>query len=131
MTESFSAVRSITESKRIHEQKQAKAAELRDKFRHEKTERIKDLTKKVGLQAMITAIGLRYLVSMLNLCIAGCQVEEVRVLKDELQTRKREYLERKQHDAEEKRQQQLMMIVKKAHEEETKVTYTLHTVSTS
>ena len=35
------------ESKKRHEEKQAKAAELRERFRQEKAERIKDLTKKV------------------------------------------------------------------------------------
>jgi len=35
------------ESKRRHEERQAKAAELREKFRQEKAERVKDLTKKV------------------------------------------------------------------------------------
>lgn len=38
------------ESKKRHEEKQAKAAELRERFRQQQAERIKDLTNKVILQ---------------------------------------------------------------------------------
>lgn len=49
------------------------------------------------------------------------QVEEVRSVKEELQTQKRDYLSKKLQEAELKRQQQLKKVVKKAHEEGNKV----------
>ena len=82
------------ESKKRHEERQAKAAELRERFRQEKAEKVKDLTKKVV---------------------------EVRLFKDKMEEQKRDYLDRKLQEAEEKRKLQLKLKVKKAHEEETKV----------
>ncbi|XP_067932138.1 S phase cyclin A-associated protein in the endoplasmic reticulum-like [Watersipora subatra] len=85
--------RSVMESKKRHEERQAKAAELRERFRQEKAEKVKDLTKKVV---------------------------EVRLFKDKMEEQKRDYLDRKLQEAEEKRKLQLKLKVKKAHEEETK-----------
>ena len=41
--------RSPTESKKRHEEKQAKAQELRDKLMQEKSERLREIGKKVRL----------------------------------------------------------------------------------
>ncbi|KAK3096644.1 hypothetical protein FSP39_001987 [Pinctada imbricata] len=85
--------RSPTESKKRHEQKQAKARELREKLLQEKAERLKDLSKKV---------------------------EEVRSWKEELMQQRKGTIQRKLQRAEEKRQVQLKMKAQKAHEEEAK-----------
>ncbi|KAH9488551.1 hypothetical protein Btru_061807, partial [Bulinus truncatus] len=85
--------RSPTESRRRHEEKQAKAQELRGKLMHEKAERLRDLSKKV---------------------------EEVRAYKEELMRQSKTLLEHKLQRAEEKRQLQLKLKARKAHEEEAK-----------
>ena len=48
-------------------------------------------------------------------------MEEVRALKEELLSERKETIERKMQKAEEKRQMQIKQIVRKAHEEEAKV----------
>ncbi|XP_059161498.1 S phase cyclin A-associated protein in the endoplasmic reticulum-like isoform X2 [Physella acuta] len=85
--------RSPTESRRRHEEKQAKAQELRGKLMQEKAERLRDLSKKV---------------------------EEVRAYKEELMRQSKTLLEHKLQRAEEKRQLQLKLKARKAHEEEAK-----------
>ncbi|BFZ01533.1 hypothetical protein BsWGS_04572 [Bradybaena similaris] len=85
--------RSPTESRRRHEEKQAKAQELREKLMQEKAERLRDLSKKV---------------------------EEVRAYKEELMRQSKTLLEHKLQRAEEKRQLQLKLKAQKAHEEEAK-----------
>ncbi|XP_023932135.1 S phase cyclin A-associated protein in the endoplasmic reticulum-like isoform X1 [Lingula anatina] len=85
--------RSAVESKKRHDEKQAKAQELREKLLQEKAERLKELSNKV---------------------------EEVRAWKNELLLQKKETMKDKLRRAEEKRQRQLRMKVRKAHEEETK-----------
>ncbi|XP_041368971.1 S phase cyclin A-associated protein in the endoplasmic reticulum-like [Gigantopelta aegis] len=85
--------RSPTESRRRHEEKQAKAQELRKKFLQDKADRLKELSKKV---------------------------EEVQQWKEELMRQRWATIERKLHRAEEKRQSQLKIKSKKAHEEEAK-----------
>ncbi|KAL5005177.1 hypothetical protein ScPMuIL_018633 [Solemya velum] len=85
--------RSPTLSKRRHEEKQAKAQELREKLMQEKAERLRDLSKKV---------------------------EEVRSWKEELLRQRKETIEKKMQMAEEKRQVQLRMKAQKAHDEEAK-----------
>lgn len=60
-----------------------------------------------------------------NLCVLRIfKVEEIRLVKEDLMKRKKNYLSRKLQEAEEKRQQQLRKVVKKAHEEENKVMMT-------
>lgn len=86
--------RSLSESIRRHEEKQAKAQEQRERLLEEKAQRLRDLSKKV---------------------------EEVRLWKDELLMRRRTVMERKLQRAEEKRRHQLQLIVRKAHDEEEKV----------
>lgn len=85
--------RSPTESKKRHEEKQAKAQELRDKLMQEKSERLR---------------------------ILGSKVEEVRAWKEELMRQKKEMIERKMQQAEEKRQTMLKSKAQKAHDEEAK-----------
>ncbi|KAL4227984.1 hypothetical protein ACF0H5_013422 [Mactra antiquata] len=85
--------RSPTESKKRHEEKQAKAQELRDKLMQEKSERLRILSQKV---------------------------EEVRALKEELMRQKKETIEKKMQQAEEKRQTMLKSKAQKAHDEEAK-----------
>ncbi|XP_064608297.1 S phase cyclin A-associated protein in the endoplasmic reticulum-like isoform X2 [Liolophura sinensis] len=85
--------RSLTESRKRHEAKQAKAQELREKLLTEKAERLRDLSKKV---------------------------EEVRAWKDELLRQRKQTIEMKMLRAEEKRQSQLKLKAQKAHEEEAK-----------
>ncbi|XP_060557180.1 S phase cyclin A-associated protein in the endoplasmic reticulum-like isoform X3 [Ruditapes philippinarum] len=85
--------RSPTESKKRHEEKQAKAQELRDKLMQEKSERLR---------------------------ILGLKVEEVRAWKEELMRQKKEMIERKMQQAEEKRQTMLKSKAQKAHDEEAK-----------
>ncbi|XP_012935798.1 S phase cyclin A-associated protein in the endoplasmic reticulum [Aplysia californica] len=85
--------RSPTESRRRHEEKQAKAQELREKLMQEKAERLRDLSKKVA---------------------------EVRAYKEELMRQSKTLLEHKLQRAEEKRQLQLKLKARKAHEEEAK-----------
>ncbi|XP_048254024.1 S phase cyclin A-associated protein in the endoplasmic reticulum-like [Haliotis rufescens] len=85
--------RSPTESRRRHEEKQAKAQELREKLMQEKADRLRDLSKKV---------------------------EEVRAWKEELMRQRRVTITRKLQRAEVKRQSQLKIKAKKAHEEEAK-----------
>ena len=46
-------LRSPTESRKRHEEKQAKAQELREKLLQEKAERLKDLSKKVSSENRI------------------------------------------------------------------------------
>ncbi|GAB6032468.1 Sentrin-specific protease 3, variant 2 [Chamberlinius hualienensis] len=86
--------RSITESIRRHEEKQAKAQEQREKIMEEKALKWKEISKKL---------------------------EENRQRKEEVTQQKRIYMERKLQKAEEKRRMQLQMIVRKAHDEEEKV----------
>ncbi|XP_050401321.1 S phase cyclin A-associated protein in the endoplasmic reticulum-like [Patella vulgata] len=85
--------RSPAESRRRHEEKQAKAQELREKLMQEKAERLRELSKKV---------------------------EEVRAWKEELMKQRKDTMERKLQRAEEKRQCQLRLKSKKAHDEEAK-----------
>ncbi|KAJ8318369.1 hypothetical protein KUTeg_003460 [Tegillarca granosa] len=85
--------RSPTESKKRHEEKQAKAQELREKLMQMKSERLRELSKKV---------------------------EEVRSWKEELLRQRKETIESKMMRAEEKRQLQLKLKAQKAHEEEAK-----------
>lgn len=85
--------RSPTERKKRHEQKQAKAQELRTKLNTEKAARLKEISKKV---------------------------EEVRAWKDDLLLQKKATMERKLLQAEEKRQLQLKLKAQKAHDEEAK-----------
>ncbi|XP_062612464.1 S phase cyclin A-associated protein in the endoplasmic reticulum-like isoform X2 [Saccostrea cucullata] len=85
--------RSPTESRKRHEQKQAKARELREKLMQEKAERLKDISKKV---------------------------EEVRAWKDELLQQRKGTIQRKMAKAEERRQLQIRIKAQKAHEEEAK-----------
>ncbi|XP_033749375.1 S phase cyclin A-associated protein in the endoplasmic reticulum-like isoform X2 [Pecten maximus] len=85
--------RSPTESRKRHEEKQAKARELREKFMHEKSERLGELSKKV---------------------------EEVRAWKEELMRQRKGTIQSKMTRAEEKRHLQLRMKAQKAHEEEAK-----------
>ncbi|KAK7501611.1 hypothetical protein BaRGS_00007042, partial [Batillaria attramentaria] len=85
--------RSPTESKRRHEEKQAKAQELREKLLQEKAERLRDLSKKV---------------------------EEVRSLKEDLMRQARLTVEQKLQRAEEKRLLHLKETAQKAHEERAK-----------
>ncbi|XP_060063771.1 S phase cyclin A-associated protein in the endoplasmic reticulum-like [Ylistrum balloti] len=85
--------RSPTESRKRHEEKQAKARELREKFMHEKSERLGELSKKV---------------------------EEVRAWKEELMRQRKGTIQSKMMRAEEKRHLQLRMKAQKAHEEEAK-----------
>ncbi|XP_036365773.1 S phase cyclin A-associated protein in the endoplasmic reticulum isoform X3 [Octopus sinensis] len=85
--------RSPTERKKRHEQKQAKAQELRTKLNREKAARLKEISRKV---------------------------EEVRAWKDDLLRQKKATMERKLLQAEEKRQMQLKMKAQKAHDEEAK-----------
>ncbi|XP_052278081.1 S phase cyclin A-associated protein in the endoplasmic reticulum-like isoform X2 [Dreissena polymorpha] len=88
-----SHLQSPTESRKRHEEKQAKAQELRDKLMQEKSERLRILSQKV---------------------------EEVRAWKEELMRQKRDMIERKMAHAEEKRQTMLKSKAQKAHDEETK-----------
>ncbi|XP_025077165.1 LOW QUALITY PROTEIN: S phase cyclin A-associated protein in the endoplasmic reticulum-like [Pomacea canaliculata] len=85
--------RSPTESRRRHEEKQAKAQELRERLLQEKAERLRELSKKV---------------------------EEVRTLKEELMRQARLTVEQKLQRAEEKRQLHLKETAQKAHEERAK-----------
>ncbi|ELT92650.1 hypothetical protein CAPTEDRAFT_90932, partial [Capitella teleta] len=85
--------RSPTESKRRHEEKQAKARELREKLLQDKAERLRVLSKKV---------------------------EEMQVWKEELLSQKKSSMDRRLQRAEEKRQLQLQLRIRKAHEEEAK-----------
>ncbi|XP_069138019.1 S phase cyclin A-associated protein in the endoplasmic reticulum-like isoform X2 [Argopecten irradians] len=85
--------RSPTESRKRHEEKQAKARELREKFMHEKSERLGELSKKV---------------------------EEVRAWKEELMRQRKGTIQSKMMRAEEKRHLQLRLKAQKAHEEEAK-----------
>lgn len=86
--------RSISESIRRHEEKQLKAQEKREKLLEEKTQRFKDIAKKV---------------------------EEMKAWKEEQQQQRRITMEKKLRRAEEKRRMQLQRIVRKAHDEEEKV----------
>ena len=52
----FSYFRSPTESRRRHEEKQAKAQELRKKFLQDKADRLKELSKKVSLVTLALAL---------------------------------------------------------------------------
>ncbi|KAK8737999.1 hypothetical protein OTU49_004339, partial [Cherax quadricarinatus] len=85
--------RSLSEKMRRHEEKLAKAQELRENFIQAKTDKLKDLFKKI---------------------------EEVRQDKECLLDKKRELFQRKMQRAEEKRKQHLQEIVNKAHDEENK-----------
>ncbi|CAL4114157.1 unnamed protein product, partial [Meganyctiphanes norvegica] len=85
--------RSLSEKMRRHEEKLAKAQELRGKLMQAKTDKLKDLFKRI---------------------------EEVRVDKDILLDRKRELFEHKMAAAEEKRRQYLQEIINKAHDEDNK-----------
>lgn len=85
--------RSPTERKKRHEQKQAKAQELRTKLNNEKAARLKEISRKV---------------------------EEVRAWKDDLLRQRKATMERKLLQAEEKRQLQLKLKAQKAHDEEAK-----------
>ncbi|XP_074649946.1 S phase cyclin A-associated protein in the endoplasmic reticulum-like isoform X2 [Tubulanus polymorphus] len=85
--------RSIRESQKRHEEKQAKAEELREKQQRDKSERLKYLSNKV---------------------------EEVRAHKLGLMQVKRETMEQKLARADSIRRIQIKNKVKKAHEEETK-----------
>nr|XP_045611735.1 S phase cyclin A-associated protein in the endoplasmic reticulum-like isoform X1 [Procambarus clarkii]XP_045611736.1 S phase cyclin A-associated protein in the endoplasmic reticulum-like isoform X1 [Procambarus clarkii]XP_045611737.1 S phase cyclin A-associated protein in the endoplasmic reticulum-like isoform X1 [Procambarus clarkii] len=85
--------RSLSEKMRRHEEKLAKAQELRENFIQAKTDKLKDLFKKI---------------------------EEVRQDKECLLDKKRELFHRKMKRAEEKRKQYLQEIVNKAHDEENK-----------
>ncbi|XP_067145226.1 S phase cyclin A-associated protein in the endoplasmic reticulum isoform X2 [Centruroides vittatus] len=86
--------RSLSESIRRHEEKQLKAQEKREKLLEEKTQRFKDIAKKV---------------------------EEMKAWKEEQQQQRRISMEKKLRRAEEKRRMQLQRIVRKAHDEEEKV----------
>uniref|UniRef100_T1JJ52 S phase cyclin A-associated protein in the endoplasmic reticulum N-terminal domain-containing protein n=1 Tax=Strigamia maritima TaxID=126957 RepID=T1JJ52_STRMM len=86
--------RSLTESIRRQEEKQAKAQEQRERLLENKAQKLRDLAKKV---------------------------EEVRGWKEELLMKKRDMMEKKLQNAEEKRKMQLQKIKKKAHDEEEKV----------
>lgn len=85
--------RSPTESRKRHEQKQAKARQLREKLMQEKAERLKEISKKV---------------------------EEVRAWKDELLQQRKGTIQKKMAKAEERRQLQIRIKAQKAHEEEAK-----------
>ncbi|XP_056020838.1 S phase cyclin A-associated protein in the endoplasmic reticulum-like isoform X2 [Ostrea edulis] len=85
--------RSPTESRKRHEQKQAKARELREKLMQDKAERLKEISKKV---------------------------EEVRAWKEELLQERKGTIQRKLEKAEERRQLQMKIKAQKAHEEEAK-----------
>ncbi|KAK7075868.1 hypothetical protein SK128_028009, partial [Halocaridina rubra] len=85
--------RSLSEKMKRYEEKLAKAQELREKLMLAKTDKLKDLFKKI---------------------------EEVRIDKELLLDEKRELLQRKMKRAEEKRKQYLQEIVNKAHDEENK-----------
>ncbi|XP_076464959.1 S phase cyclin A-associated protein in the endoplasmic reticulum-like isoform X2 [Babylonia areolata] len=85
--------RSPTESRRRHEEKQAKAQELREKLLQEKAERLRELSKKV---------------------------EEVRAIKEDLMNQTRLTVEQKLQRAEEKRLLHLKETAQKAHEERAK-----------
>ncbi|XP_024911820.1 S phase cyclin A-associated protein in the endoplasmic reticulum isoform X2 [Cynoglossus semilaevis] len=86
--------RTIAESKKIHEEKQLKAQQLRDKLREEKTLKMQKLLERE---------------------------KEVRKWKEELLEQRRRMMEEKLLHAEFKRELQLQAIVKKAQEEEAKV----------
>ncbi|KAK3853709.1 hypothetical protein Pcinc_039763 [Petrolisthes cinctipes] len=85
--------RSLSEKMRRHEERLAKAKQLRDNLILAKTEKLKDLFKKI---------------------------EEVRQDKEVLLLKKRDLFTRKMKHAEEKRRQYLQVIVNKAHDEENK-----------
>ncbi|XP_071533158.1 uncharacterized protein ssp3 isoform X2 [Panulirus ornatus] len=85
--------RSLSEKMRRHEERLAKAQELRENLIQAKTEKLKDLFKKI---------------------------EEVRQDKECLLDKKRDLFQRKMQRAEEKRRQFLQEIVNKAHDEENK-----------
>ncbi|KAG0695245.1 S phase cyclin A-associated protein in the endoplasmic reticulum [Chionoecetes opilio] len=85
--------RSLSEKMRRHEERIAKAQELRENLIFAKTEKLKDLFKKI---------------------------EEVRQDKEGLLVKKRDLFDRKMERAEEKRRQFLQEIVNKAHDEENK-----------
>ncbi|XP_076067505.1 SCAPER domain-containing protein short spindle 3 isoform X2 [Oratosquilla oratoria] len=85
--------RSLSEKVRRHEEKLAKAQELRGKLMLAKTDKLKDLFKRI---------------------------EEVRQDKERLQDEKRDLLRRKMQRAEEKRKRHLQDIINKAHDEENK-----------
>ncbi|XP_042206932.1 S phase cyclin A-associated protein in the endoplasmic reticulum-like isoform X3 [Homarus americanus] len=85
--------RSLSEKMRRHEERLAKAQELRGNLIQAKTDKLKDLFKKI---------------------------EEVRQDKECLLDKKRELFQRKMERAEEKRKQFLQEIVNKAHDEENK-----------
>ncbi|XP_063593842.1 inner centromere protein-like [Penaeus indicus] len=85
--------RSLSEKMRRHEEKLAKAQELREKLIQAKTDKLKDLFKKI---------------------------EEVRQDKELLLGEKRDLFQRKMKRAEEKRRQHLQEIINKAHDEENK-----------
>ncbi|XP_068244843.1 S phase cyclin A-associated protein in the endoplasmic reticulum isoform X2 [Palaemon carinicauda] len=85
--------RSLSEKMKRYEEKLAKAQELREKLIQAKTDKLKDLFKKI---------------------------EEVRLDKEMLLDEKRKLFQRKMKKAEEKRRQFLQEIVNKAHDEENK-----------
>ncbi|CAH1796803.1 unnamed protein product [Owenia fusiformis] len=85
--------RSKNEARRRAEEKQAKAQQLRGKLLMEKSDRMKELYKKV---------------------------EEIQACKEELLRQRRMSMDRKLARAESKRQLQLQQKVRRAHEEETK-----------
>ncbi|XP_066969549.1 calponin homology domain-containing protein DDB_G0272472 isoform X1 [Macrobrachium rosenbergii] len=85
--------RSLSEKMKRYEEKLAKAQELREKLMQAKTDKLKDLFKKI---------------------------EEVRLDKEMLLDEKRQLFQRKMKKAEEKRRQYLQEIVNKAHDEENK-----------
>ena len=84
---------SLTEKMRRHQEKLAKAQELRGKLIEAKTEKLKDLFKRI---------------------------EEVHAEKEKLLEEKRVLFQRKMERAEEKRKKHLQDIVNKAHDEEKK-----------
>ena len=52
--------RSPTESRKRHEEKQAKAQEQREKLMQEKAERLKELSKKVTFSVFLGCYMIRY-----------------------------------------------------------------------
>ncbi|XP_077867715.1 S phase cyclin A-associated protein in the endoplasmic reticulum-like [Saccoglossus kowalevskii] len=86
--------RTRAESQRIHEEKQAKAQQLREKLQEEKAHKLRMLNERIN---------------------------EVRAWKNVIHQQQKKEMEDKLHKAEEKRTLQLQAVIKKAQEEEAKV----------
>ncbi|XP_077988787.1 S phase cyclin A-associated protein in the endoplasmic reticulum-like [Glandiceps talaboti] len=86
--------RTRAESQRRHEEKQAKAQQLREKLQEDKANKLRNLNERIN---------------------------EVRAWKDELFQQRKKEMDEKLQRAEEKRMIQLQAVVKKAQEEEAKV----------